>query len=49
MGARPAQKIRFFYCYNCKQYEPKTNPHYRSQKRRYAQRRQAEQAEKANE
>ena len=27
-----AQKIIFFNCYTCKDYELKTNPHYRSQK-----------------
>jgi hypothetical protein len=39
-----AQKILHFYCYTCKDYELKTSPHYRSQKRRFARRRQAEKA-----
>jgi hypothetical protein len=46
MASRPAQKIRFFYCYDCKQYEPKTSPHYRNQKRRFTRRKKTEQAEK---
>jgi hypothetical protein len=29
--AKPAQKILFFYCYTCRDYEPKTSPHYRAQ------------------
>jgi hypothetical protein len=37
-----AQKIIFFYCYTCKDYELKTSPHYRSQKARFARRRKAE-------
>jgi hypothetical protein len=37
-----AQKIIFFYCYKCKDYELKTSPHYRSQKARFARRRKAE-------
>jgi hypothetical protein len=40
--AKPAQKIVFFYCYSCKDYELKTSPHYRSQKRRFARRRKKE-------
>ncbi len=44
MASKPAQKIRFFYCYECHQYEPKTSPHYRNQKRRFARRRKAEEA-----
>ena len=44
MASKPAQKIRFFYCYECKEYEPKTSPHYRNQKRRFARRRKAEEA-----
>jgi hypothetical protein len=43
-GYKPAQKIIFFYCYKCKDYELKTNPHYRSQKQRFARRRKAEKA-----
>ncbi len=39
-----AQKIIFFYCYKCKDYELKTSPHYRSQKQRFARRRKAEKA-----
>ncbi len=39
-----AQKIIFFYCYQCKDYELKTSPHYRSQKARFARRRKAEKA-----
>jgi hypothetical protein len=41
---KPAQKILFFYCYTCKDYELKTSPHYRSQKQRFARRRKAEKA-----
>jgi hypothetical protein len=41
--AKYAQKILFFFCYICKDYELKTSPHYRSQKRRFAKRRKAEQ------
>jgi hypothetical protein len=41
--ARYAQKILHFYCFKCKGYELKTSPHYRSQKRRFAKRRKAEQ------
>jgi hypothetical protein len=37
-----AQKILHFYCYRCRDYELKTSPHYRSQKRRLARRRQRE-------
>jgi hypothetical protein len=36
------KKIVHFYCYTCKEYELKTNPHYRSQKQRFAKRRKAE-------
>jgi hypothetical protein len=39
--APPAQKVQFFYCYTCEKYEPKTSPHYRSQKRRFARRKRA--------
>jgi hypothetical protein len=39
-----AQKIIFFYCYTCKEYELKTSPHFRSQKARFARRRKAEKA-----
>jgi hypothetical protein len=46
MASKPAQKIRFFYCYDCEQYEPKTSVHYRNQKRRFTRRRKAEQAGK---
>jgi hypothetical protein len=35
--AKPAQKILFFYCYQCKDYELKTSPHYRNQECRFAQ------------
>jgi len=48
MASKPAQKIRFFYCYECKEYEPKTSAHYRSQKRRFARRRKAEKAAEAS-
>jgi len=34
-----AQPILYFYCYNCKDYELKTSPHYRAQKQRFARRR----------
>ncbi len=40
-----AQKIIFFYCYKCKDYELKTSPHYRAQKQRFARRRKAEKSE----
>ncbi len=36
------QKILHFYCYTCKAYELKSSPHYRSQKQRFARRREAE-------
>ena len=36
------KKIIHFYCYTCKAYELKTSPHYRSQKRRFAKRREGE-------
>jgi len=42
--ARYAQPILFFYCYTCKDYELKTSPHFRNQKRRFARRRKAEKA-----
>lgn len=45
MGARSAQKIIFFYCHKCKQYEPKTSAHFRNQRRRFARRRKAEREE----
>lgn len=32
------KKILHFYCYTCKAYEFKTSPHYRNQKRRFANR-----------
>jgi hypothetical protein len=41
---KPAQKIVFFYCYTCKDYELKTSSHYRAQKQRFARRRKAEKA-----
>jgi hypothetical protein len=44
--AKYAQKILFFYCYTCKDYELKTSPHFRSQKARFARRRKAEAAKK---
>jgi hypothetical protein len=44
MSGKYAQKILFFYCYTCRDYELKTSPHYRSQKRRFAKRRKAEPA-----
>jgi hypothetical protein len=44
MAAKPAQKIRFFYCYECRAYEIKTSPHYRNQKRRFMRRKKAEKA-----
>lgn len=47
--AKPAQKILFFYCYQCRAYEPKASPHFRNQKRRFARRRKAEaEEERAN-
>jgi hypothetical protein len=42
-----AQKILHFYCYTCKAYELKTSPHFRNQKRKFARRRKAEQADAA--
>jgi hypothetical protein len=42
MGSPYAQKILHFYCYTCKDYELKTSPHYRNQKRRIARRRKKE-------
>jgi hypothetical protein len=42
--AKAAQKILFFYCYTCRDYELKTSPHYRAQKQRFARRRKAEKA-----
>jgi hypothetical protein len=47
MASKFAQKILFFYCYQCKGYELKTSPHYRNQKRRFARRRAKERAEQA--
>jgi len=41
------KKIIFFYCYTCKDYELKASPHYRSQKARFARRRNAEKAKAA--
>ena len=40
--AKYAQPILFFYCYTCKDYEPKTSPHFRDQQARFAARREAE-------
>jgi hypothetical protein len=37
-----AQRILFFYCYRCRDYELKTSPHYRAQKQRFAARRRRE-------
>jgi hypothetical protein len=44
---KDAQKILFFYCYTCKDYELKTSPHFRSQKARFAHRRKAEKTQAA--
>jgi len=44
---KPAQKIVFFYCYTCKDYELKTSPHYRAQKARFARRRRVQHAKEA--
>ena len=44
MGSPYAQKILHFYCYKCKDYELKTSPHFRNQKRRFARRRKKEAA-----
>lgn len=41
MASKPAQRIQFFYCYQCKTYEVKTSPHYVAQKRRFAERKKA--------
>jgi hypothetical protein len=38
MASKPAQTILFFYCYQCPDYELKTNPHYHNQKHRFARR-----------
>jgi hypothetical protein len=46
MSSTPAQRILFFYCYRCREYELKTSPHYRSLKRKIA-RRKAAKARKA--
>jgi hypothetical protein len=35
MAKGPAQKINFFYCYQCRDYELKTSPHFRNQERRF--------------
>ena len=48
MAAKPAQKILFFYCYQCGDYEPKTSPHFRNQRRRLARRKKAREAEGAS-
>jgi hypothetical protein len=45
MSSGYAQKILFFYCHKCKQYEEKTSPHYRNQKQRFARRRKKEKAQ----
>jgi hypothetical protein len=42
--AKYAQPILFFYCYICKDYEPKTSPHYTAQQARFAERGEAEKA-----
>ena len=42
-----AQKILFFYCYRCRDYELKTSAHYRAQKQRFARRRKAGRAAEA--
>ncbi len=44
---KPAQKIIFFYCYTCKDYELKTSPHYRAQKQRFARRKKKHQVTKS--
>jgi len=46
MASKPAQRIRFFYCYECRQYEPKTAPHYAAQRRRLTQRKKKRAAER---
>jgi hypothetical protein len=38
MGSPYAQKILHFYCYQCRDYELKTSPHYRAQKQRLSRR-----------
>jgi hypothetical protein len=38
MPAKYGQKILHFYCYTCKAYELKTSPHYRAQRKRFAER-----------
>ncbi len=47
--AKYAQKILFFYCYQCRDYELKTSPHYRAHKQRIARRRRKEKEAKAGE
>ena len=42
-----AQPILYFFCRPCGQYELKTHPHYRAQKRRAAKRRKAKEAAQA--
>lgn len=44
MGSPYAQKILHFYCYECKDYELKTSPHYKAQKQRFARRKRAREA-----
>jgi hypothetical protein len=44
MSSGYAQKIRFFYCHKCKQYEEKTSLRYRNQKQRFARRRKKKKA-----
>jgi hypothetical protein len=38
MSSPYAQKIQFFFCHRCRDYEEKTSPHYRAQKQRFARR-----------
>ena len=42
MPSKPAQKILFFYCYECRDYELKTSPHYAEQRRKFAKRKKAQ-------
>ncbi len=46
MGSPYAQKILHFYCYECKDYELKTSPHYKAQKQRFSRRKKAREAKK---
>jgi len=48
MGSPYAQKILFFFCRKCGEYEEKTSPHYRAQKQRAYRKRKAKEAAQAS-